>query len=786
VPAPVIVDFILRGMPEVTRAFRTVEQAATAAGRTQTSVAQRGARERVSLAEREAREKVAAMRKADAATKSAQDRAVREVTRAAAQRAKAEEKAERDAVRAAEKSANDRIRIQQRVDREFMAMQKRQQAERDRVIREDDRREERAAQSRAKIRERSATMAGRYASAQAAEQQRNREAFQRGIGGGIAKGFTGGVSAIAGGAMHVAGMVGQLGGGFSIADSVTREANLRKKAAVISANTILSGAGQKGADASLGKAMGTNEILARAKAIGVEQNIDPADVLGAIDEIKKLTGNVEKATNVAGKVAKLSTATGGDVKEMSGLAANILAANPNIADKDLDRQMRIFAKQGVVGGVEVADMAKYGSRITAGASMYGGNKEQNEATLGAMSQMARQYGSAGTAAEATLGSLRFSTDVAKHADKLKAGGIDVSDHKGNLKDAQSILLDMLKKTGGDVTKLAHLGLGDRGVKPLEGVANIYKNAGGGDKGMAAVKAEFAKYTSGISEDEVEAANKRILAEQQAEIEIKKLQIAFGEQLLPALAKLVPVLRDAMPTIQRLLEAFVRMAEWAGSNPLSAMGATMALSISKSVAEAGIGMAVKNALESSLGSKGGLVLASGTIAVTSAMIAVETIAQKQAADVSKEVGASGVAYSDAAGVRRGDRTTKSKVNDLVAERDRMQKQVEKERAGVNSMEAIEYVGLLGKAASYTPVGAIARAATGNDGVFSDMDQSAAYQKSREDRLKQSEQALEAMNRAIVVATKNLEMMGRVPPPTGGGDGGKPGGAAASTGIVQRTQ
>ncbi len=768
--SPVIVDFILRGMPDITRAIRSVEQAAAAASKSTTSTAQRGARERVSAAEREAKEKVRLMARGDAEVKRIQDREVRNAERAANQRLAAEARVERAMVREAEKSANERIRISRQVDREYASMQRRREMENRRIVREGARLEERTHREQTQKLQR-----------EERQRQATKETFSRAAFGGVAKG----VSTIGRGVAATAGMVAQLGGGFSVADSVQGEANLRKKAAQLSASTILSGAGTKGADASLGKAMGTQEILGRAKAIGIQQNIEPEKILDAIDEIKKLTGNVEKATNVVGSVAKLSTATGGDVKEMSGLAANILAANPNISDKDLNSQMRIFGKQGIVGGVEVADMAKYGSRLTAGASMYGGSKEKNEATLGAMSQMARQYGSAGTAAEATLGSLRFSTDVAKHADKLKAGGIDVSDHKGNLRDAQSIMLDMLKKTKGDVTKLSHLGLGDRGVKPLEGVANIYKNAGGGDKGLEAVKAEFAKYTTGITEDEVDAANKRILAEQGAEIEIKKLKLMVGEQLLPELAKLIPVLREAMPTIQAMMQSFVRLVEWAGSNPFSAMGAVLAASVAKEVAGAGLKTILEKSLATSLGSSAGLTVAAATVAITSAIIAIETIAQKQSTQVSKDVNASNAAVADAAGIRRGDRTTKSDVASLTAERDAMQASVEKQRAGVNSKEAIEYVGLLGKAATYTPVGYAASKIAGGDGVFGDTDQDAAYQKSREDRLKQSEQGLEQLNKALVVAAKNLETLGRAAPAAATA-AGKPAGAAASTGIAQRTQ
>ena len=783
-PQPVVVDFLVRNMPAVTNAFRTVEQAAAASERAQTTARARGAQQRTNTSEREARDKIRAMLKTDAEIKRIIERETKATATAAKQRVVAEERAEREMTRAADRAANERMRISRRVDREYAAMQKRRSAEDARIIREDDRRNEQSAKNRQRIRERSATMAGRYAAQEANREshaaQQGRTGFARAAYGGLATG----VNRIGRGVAATAGLLGQLGGGFSIADSVMGESKLRKQAAVLSANTVLSGAGTKGADASLGGAMSTNDILSKAKAIGLQQNIDPSDILKGFDEIKKLTGNVEKATQVMPGIAKLATATGGDVHQMSGLAANILAANPNIDNEDLQKQMRIFTKQGVVGGVEVPDMARYGSRITAGASMYGGDKEKNEATLGAMAQMSRQYGSAGSAAEATLGALRFSTDVAKHSSTLKKGGIDVSDGQGNLKDAQSILLEMVEKTKGDVTKMAGLGLGDRGVKPLEGVANIYKNAGGGDKGMAAIRAEFSKYTTGVSKDEIDAASKRVLAEQQVEIEMKKLQIAVGEQLLPELAKLVPVLRDALPTITRVLESFTKLANWAASNPFSAVGAVLAVSLGEAVAKAGIAKAIETSLATSLGQKGGLTVATASLAITSAMIAIETIADKQSHQVSRDSSQAATGALVASQVRAGDPTTTAgQLQDLIARRNAVKERVETQRSDVNSKEAIEYVGMLGKAARYTPVGYAATKAFGGGKTESDLDEAGAlYQKSREDRLKNSEEALMKLNKAIDIASANLAKLGTNGP--GGGPDGKP--PAASTGIVQRAK
>jgi hypothetical protein len=97
-----------------------------------------------------------------------------------------------------------------------------------------------------------------------------------------------------------------------------------------------------------------------------------------------------------------------------------------------------------------------------------------------------------------------------------------------------------------------MGLGERGVRVLTGVADIYREAGGGDKGEKAVKQEFAKYTTGVSADEIEAANRRVLSEQQAEIEMRKLTLEVGQGLLPEIRKLIGPIRDLAPAFVNIL------------------------------------------------------------------------------------------------------------------------------------------------------------------------------------------------------------------------------------------
>lgn len=595
--APIVIEFLAKGTPNVSAAIRNVSDTLAKAERKAQSDAERGAKARERIANQEARAKLQSWLRTDREISKIQDKAIRETEKAAKAQERAIEQAARAKVRIEAQAAREVERIQERAHRKALAS-----------IQAEEREKSRAGARWVADQERAQRSA-----------ERARERLVGNVVGAAGRGVAAGAQRVAGIATGLANTTMQLGGGFSLGDSLMKEKNLRHQAAVLSASTILTRAN---GSAETGRAMSTDELVKKAKAIGIQQNIDPAEVLKGFDEVKKLSGNVEKATQVMPGIAKLATATGGNLGEMSGLAANIIAANPTISNEELNSQMRVFTRQGAVGGVEVADFAKYGSRLTAGASLFGGDKSANQATLGAIAQISRQYGGASTAAEASLASQRFATDVAGSAAALKKKGIEVSDGKGGLRDAKAILLDMIEKTGGDVTKLKTMGLGDRGVKALTGVSAIYKDAGGGDAGKEAVKREFAKYTEGVTKKEIDDANKRVLGEGGAKLDIamQELRQTVGEQLLPEFVKLVPVIKESTPAFVTLLKegvpAFVKLikavADFVNANQglisdLAAhpIGTIMAFEVSKSIGAAGLGEVVKRAISAAIGGGGGV-------------------------------------------------------------------------------------------------------------------------------------------------------------------------------------
>lgn len=587
---PIVIQLVAKGVAELQSTFRSVEQTILGFERNIGAASDRGSRARVTGTQREGSDREKAFAKLAKETEKWERQGVAAAEKASKAKAKAAEKGAADEVRAVEKAEQEK---QKAADKSAAYM--------------------------AKVRERSATMAGQYAAQQAskeiaeakraadrkiAEEQRAyeaRKAFARNIGGMIAGSVGGAMHSIVGVGRGLASSALQVGGGFSVADSVQRELKLTGQAATLAASS------QADPD---GKKWKTSEVLRSARNTANALSMDPEEVLKGIGKYKDLTGNLGDAMKLAPGMAKLATAMGADTGELMENAGN--AANAGLKGDDIMRMARVQTMQGMQGAVELKDMARYGARLTSSATLFGGDRATNIAAMGALAQVARQHGPATTAAEATMGAERFATDIAKHSKSLEAAGIKVSDGHGGLRGADLIMRDMLEKTGGDVTKLSAMGLGDRGIKPLQGFSSIYRDAMGGTrqkgetdaqfagrqaKGKAAVLAEFDKYTKGVSDADIDTAAKERLGEADKQVtkSMNELRDAVGTQLLPEFIKLVPVLRDLTPMIASVLREATKFAEWFAKNPIQGIGGVILAAIAKDLAGAAIGEAVKRAL-----------------------------------------------------------------------------------------------------------------------------------------------------------------------------------------------
>lgn len=555
---PVVIEFALKGLPAVFRAFEQLSKVAAKAesewARASTSSAQ--TRMRALLSETQQKARVAGRSASDA-------------ERAIAREEKAAERAAKAKIREADKAAKEAVRIEARKAKEVERILQRQRREEKRLVDWSINEERRAAAERANIR---------------AKETKSRENRVDKVTSSSIRGLrrAGNLG------MDVVRGVMEVGGGFSAADSVRRQVEAKGIAAQIVAGT-----------STENKAGLTTEGLLRtADVVGKESVLDRSQVLSGIGAFKDITGDTKRGMAISGSMGKLANATGADFSELMANAGEIAAKNKSMSNDDVIKLTRVQAAQGQAGAVELKDFAKFGSRTVAAASLFGGDKAGNIASASAMAQLARQHGSASSAAEATLSSLRLATDFAKKGDVLKEKfGVNVSDGKGQLRSQQGILTDIVKATKGDVVKLANSGIGERGNRVLQGAAAIYRDNGGGVKGEAALKAFFETMTKGLSDAEIEAAAKQRLSEVDKQLEqaMNDLRQSVGDALIPELQKLIPALREATPHIVNLMTKFAELAAWASRNPFGALAGAIIASITGEIAKAGIADLIKRLL-----------------------------------------------------------------------------------------------------------------------------------------------------------------------------------------------
>lgn len=736
-------------MPDVARALRSVEQATAAADRARTSGTQRTSHQRASIEDREAKEKVRAMLRADREIARIRDRAVRDTDRAAKQRSRVEIQASKEETRAAEKAAHDKLRVERQVDREIRQLEKSRSRENERMLREGLRLEEKTHRDQTRM---------------FRDRDRERSRFARGAVGMLGNAARTGIG-VAG---RAAGTLAQLGGGFSIADSIREMAELEKSSVMFS-NAAYMGKGSR---------IDPKQLQGEAKAASISTGINPNELMQGAHAFLAKTGNAQEARANMKVFGEIATGTGADIEDVAKAAGTLRVQNTDLKPEDMKSLLLQTVRQGQKGSIEFSDLAGSVGKITRTASGYVGNQGKTQAELLGIAQLGMATMSDPRDVATSLAGVE--SDTKKHWKDMQAVlGPDTFDSVGRIKKGPSeFIADVMEKSGGDTRKLQEMGFGKQAMKYFQALGPEFQKAGGGAAGKEALLTKMKDAVAEpMGEAELQTNVQNILntSAKQFETTMTKLKVAAGEQLMPVFARLAQTLVEHMPDIKRFFDGLASIAEWAARNPLSGLSALIAAAFAKELALAGISKLMERAMMSS----GGISVASATLAITAATIAVEKISSDQANKQRAEISQGNAAYSAAMGVRVGDATTDEQLAKLTAQRDAMSGSVAKQREGVNSKEGIEYLGMAGQAAGYLPLIYAGKKAAGIEDDSSNA--SADYQKAREDRLKQSEEALAKMNEAIKIATENLAKLGTA---AGGVPPTKPGGPAATTGIGQR--
>lgn len=577
--APIVIDFLARGMPQVQQAFKSIHDAAVRAERAQQVEAEKTTKAVKKSVDDRVKVQIAAMRKADAMQRQAWAAGDREAARHAKQQEQIAARAEKGRL----KAIKDRIAASKAAEKELDSWQKgaaRQQEQeaaraekarlraiRDRIASTKQAEKDLDAWQRTQQRQRAQEeRANRPGKEPVGRNNSARGRFWESVAGGTTRSVIAGLRTSGSIAMNLANTTAQLGGGFDLAGIVERQVGATRAAANI-------------ASSSLTEKVSSEEVLRAAKPVAIATGMDLESVVSGIESFRKPSGQTKRGMTMLPELAKMSTVFGANLDDLARNAGQMTMSG-TMSNDDILKMLRVQAYQGSVGAVELPDFARYGQRVTTAARMFGGDRAENIGALGAAAQIAMQSGTATTSAEATMSALRISTDIAKKHDKLKNEfGIETLGEDGKtLKSLPSIVSEMLDKTGGRVDRITQLGIGDRGDKFLQGAAAIYRDAGGGADGQKALQKEWDKFTGkvvdpktgkkveALTDKEVDRRFGNRMAETDKKLEgaFNELRIKAGEELLPVFIDMIPALRELLPQLVDLarigIPAFTKLIQ----------------------------------------------------------------------------------------------------------------------------------------------------------------------------------------------------------------------------------
>jgi len=397
-----------------------------------------------------------------------------------------------------------------------------------------------------------------------------------------------------------------------------------------------------------GTTRGAGQWNATSRMIGDKFSAEASNVQDMILAMTAKTGDFKNAAAIAEPLTGLGIASGANLRDMgnaAGYVYNQLSKLPDAGERTIE-VMRGIVGQTAVGAVDMPDYAVQLGRIAANASKFAGPVSDNIRKMSALAQLAVESGGASSPADAARSVAAFANTFGKHAriEAFEKHGVElftVSNEQkrknpalaqDTLRDPFEIIKDSFRKTKGDIPALSIMFADTLGRKPVQALANAYKAAGGGKKGIAAIEGQFGKYMNTILDEKVEKQNLKDYEDSTAAKAIKfqnnldMVATSAAERVFPALEKLAPMALSAADSLGSF-------AGWAAENPMSGVSAL----IGASIANAGIQAAVRTSVEKAF-SSGLTTISPGSVTIAGGAVLLATsVMLEQANGLAKMVG-----------------------------------------------------------------------------------------------------------------------------------------------------
>lgn len=394
-------------------------------------------------------------------------------------------------------------------------------------------------------------------------------------------GMLGGAKRIAGDIMRGAGV------DMSISGSVGRAVSLQSEAVGLANQERI----------ATGNTRGAAHFEKLARSTGDQFSKSPEQIVSMMRAFTGKTGDFNAAEKLTPQLTSIASASGANLIEMgdaAGFVFSQLKRLPDAADRTI-AVMRGIVGQTAVGAVEMKDYATQLGRVAAGAQKFEGDIGENILKFSAMTQLNIESGGATSAADAARGTAAFVNTLGKGAriNAFRKAGVQVFSDKEETthRDPFEIIKDSFRATGGNIPQLSTMFMDVLGRKTITGLTGAFKDAGGGEAGIAAVEKSLDRYMKAQLDAATETKNNADIQASAAakavrfQNELDKIVSVTANDVMPAFQRLAPVALKAA-------DAFGGLVQFTAENP----GAAITAAIVASIARAGLESAARAGIE----------------------------------------------------------------------------------------------------------------------------------------------------------------------------------------------
>lgn len=364
-----------------------------------------------------------------------------------------------------------------------------------------------------------------------------------------------------------------------------------------------------------GQDFSAEEVAARVREVSTKWGLKRGATAEALQHFVDTGGDLQTGMAALDKLGERSIITSTSIDSLGQTAADAAMHMGNVPNKveKLFTTIDSFGVQADRGALSLRQIATRSPLLLAAAMKFGGAEEENQVKMGAAAQLARKAGGAGNVANAATSVVSLVNSFQKSA-RLKSfqnAGVEIYNQDGTLRDIFEIVKDSIRATKGSEPEMGKLFMDARAKALPNALMHFYRQAGGGDKGFAAIDAEVSRLTKGtkISDDDARRAVDARM--QTTAFKVQQFQNALDDTAQKAQAELLPAMEGLAPVVLKVTEVMGSLARAGLQNPGAAIVAAIIASIGRAGLESGLRAAVERAV---MGGGSGVVRAAGAAAI----------------------------------------------------------------------------------------------------------------------------------------------------------------------------